>query len=67
MILEKGFASKEANDVYLGHVAVTAAFLEDWLLFEEARKKTLKTWGEDSWFALGGLIELQNTPVEVDE
>ncbi len=67
IILDQGFAAKEANDVYLGHVAVTAAFLEDWPLFEEARKKTLKAWDYDSWSGHGGLIDLQDPPVEVDE
>lgn len=62
IILDQGFAAKEVNDVYLGHVAVTAAFLEDWPLFEEARKKTLKALGNDSWSALGGLIDLQDPP-----
>lgn len=65
--LDQRFAAKEANDVYLGHFAVTAAFLGDWPLFEEARKKTLKAWEDDSWFALGGPIDLQDPAVGVDE
>lgn len=67
IILDQGFAAEAANDIYLGYAAVTAAFLGDWPLFEEARKKTLKAWDYRSWSALGGLIDLQDPPTEVDE
>ncbi|KAM5347057.1 hypothetical protein ACJ41O_010062 [Fusarium nematophilum] len=62
IILDEGFAAEEENDVYLGHVAVTAAFLGDRRLFQEAQKKTCKFWQDDSWFALGGLVGLQQVP-----
>ncbi len=61
IILGEGFAVGEQNDVYLGYVAVTAAFLEDISLFEKAREKTCKFWRDDSWFTLGELID-RNVP-----
>ncbi|KAH8744688.1 hypothetical protein F5883DRAFT_654985 [Diaporthe sp. PMI_573] len=67
IILDQGFADEAANDVYLGYAAVTAAFLGDWPLFEEAREKTLKAWDYGSWSALGGLIDLQDPPIEIDD
>ena len=67
IVLDKGFAASAANDVYLGYVAVTAAFLGDWPLLEEARNKTLKAWDYDSWSALGGVIDFQGFATEVDE
>ncbi|KAK2589674.1 hypothetical protein QQS21_012650 [Conoideocrella luteorostrata] len=67
VILDQGFAAEAANDVYLGYAAVTAAFLGDWPLFEEARKKTLRTWDCDTWSALGGLIDLQDPPTKMDD
>lgn len=67
IILDQGFADEAANDVYLGYAAVTAAFLGDWPLFKEAREKTLKAWDYGSWSALGGLIDLQDPPIEIDE
>jgi hypothetical protein len=67
IILDQGFAAGAANDAYLGYAAATAAFLGNWPLFEEARKKTLKAWDYDSWSALGGFIDLQDPPFEVDE
>ena len=67
IILDQGFATEAANDVYLGYAAVTAAFLRDWPLLEEARKRTRKAWDDGSWYALGGLIDLQDSPIEVDE
>lgn len=67
IILDQGFADEAANDVYLGYAAVSAAFLGDWPLFEEARKKTLKAWDHGSWSALGGLIDLQDPPIETEE
>ncbi|KAH8745258.1 hypothetical protein F5883DRAFT_529597 [Diaporthe sp. PMI_573] len=67
IILDQGFADEVANDVYLGYAAVTAAFLGDWPLFEEAREKTLKAWDYGSWSALGGLIDLQDPPIEIDD
>lgn len=68
IIIDQGFADGSANDIYLGHAAVSAAFLGDWPLFEEARGRTLKAhWGSANWFALGGLIDLQDPPINMDE
>jgi len=67
IILDQRFATAAANDVYLGFAAVTAAFLGDWPVFEEAQKNIVKTWGYGSWYALGGLIDLQDSPIEVDK
>jgi hypothetical protein len=67
VILDEGFVAEKENDVYLGHVAVTAAFLGDWPLFQEARENTCKAWQYGSWSALGGLIDLQSPSIEADE
>ncbi|KAL7938209.1 hypothetical protein V8C35DRAFT_330199 [Trichoderma chlorosporum] len=67
IILDQGFATGEANDVYLGYVAVTAALFGDWPLFEEARRETLKAWDFVTWSTLGKLINLQGPLTEVDD
>lgn len=67
VILDEGIAAREANDVYLGYVAVITASLGDWSLFKEALKNTHIAWDKASWSALGKLIDLQNGAINANE
>ena len=52
------------EDAYLGHIAVTAAFLGDADLFRDAVAQTSAAWGSESYSALGALVNLEHPPVE---
>lgn len=55
------------EDLYLGPVAVTAAFLRNASVFAETAKQTVSSFNEASYSALGELISLQDPVVSEDE
>ena len=57
----------DQKDPLLGDVAVVAAKLANHSLFGKAVGLTLAAWNDESWFALGGLANLQGTWVNTDE
>ncbi|KAH8747298.1 hypothetical protein F5883DRAFT_584207, partial [Diaporthe sp. PMI_573] len=57
----------DQKDALLGVVAVVAAKLVDRSLFGKAVGLTLAAWNDESWFALGGLANLQGTWVNTDD
>ncbi|KAL8943294.1 MAG: hypothetical protein Q9211_001041 [Gyalolechia sp. 1 TL-2023] len=55
---------RKDEDLYLGPVAVSAAFLGDASLFSKTVKKITGTCGREHYCALGELIDIQNPVVQ---
>ncbi|KAL9123997.1 MAG: hypothetical protein Q9217_006630, partial [Psora testacea] len=58
--LSQKYESDEARDLYLGPVAVAAAFMRDASLFTKTVKSNTRSFEKDYYYALGELICLQD-------
>ena len=65
--LSQTYKSNEDRDLYLGPVAVIAAFLRDASLFTKIVKQTAGSFEKDYYCALGELICLQGLAVQEHE
>lgn len=61
--LSRNYESDDARDLYLGPVAVHAAFMGDTSLFTETVKQIARGFEKEYYYALGELIDPQEDPV----
>lgn len=67
VVLDDELATAGLSDECLGHIAVSAVFLDDESLFYRAQEKARKHWKDGRWLELGEHIDLRVSSIDKEE